>query len=48
MCAGKTYIDDFFLSVKRQEDNRVTNQPKLLYHGMHDIVELNSKEKQSY
>ncbi len=41
----KTYIDDFFLSVKRQEDNRVTNQPKLLYHGMHDIVELNSKEK---
>ena len=42
---GKTYIDDFFLSVKRQEDNRVTNQPKLLYHGMHDIVELNSKEK---
>ena len=41
----KTYIDDFFLSVKRQEDNQVTNQPKLLYHGMHDIVELNSKEK---
>ena len=41
---GKTHIDDFILYLKRSEDHRVTNRPALLYHGMHETVELNPEE----
>lgn len=42
---GKTHIKDFFLFLKRNTDNRITNQPKLLYHGMHKTVTLDEHEK---
>ncbi len=46
MCVpGETHINDFFLYLKRQDNNEVVNQPKLLYHGMHDVVTLNKKKK---
>jgi len=42
---GQTHIEDFFLFLKRDTDNRITNQPKLLYHGMHNTVTLDEHEK---
>ena len=42
---GQTHIEDFFLFLKRDTDNRVTDQPKLLYHGIHETVALDEHEK---
>lgn len=42
---GKTHIDDFILYLKHEEDHRVINRPALLYHGIHEIIELKSAEK---
>ena len=42
---GLTHIEDFFLFLKRDTDNRVTDQPKLLYHGIHETVALDEHEK---
>ena len=35
---GQTHIEDFFLFLKRDTDNRVTDQPKLLYHGIYNQI----------
>lgn len=42
---GETHIDDFILYLKRGEDHFVTNRPALLYHGLHETVELKPDEK---
>lgn len=41
----QTHINDFFLSLKREKDNRIINQPGLLYHGAHDAVKIKEGEK---
>lgn len=42
---GKTQMEDFFLFLKRDTDHRITNQPKLLYHGMHKTLTLDEHKK---
>lgn len=42
---GTTRIDDFILYLKREADRRVIKHPALLYHGMHETVELKPDEK---
>lgn len=44
---GKSHVNDFFLSVKREKGNRVTNRCSLLYHGRHDVVTVNHGEKKT-
>lgn len=43
--AGQTRINDFYLFLKREEDNRIINPPQLLYHGIHDMVKIKEGEK---
>lgn len=42
---GRTYIDDFYLSLKREENSAVSCQPSLLYHGIHEIVNVENNRQ---
>lgn len=42
---GQTRINDFYLFLKREEDNRIVTPPQLLYHGIHDMVKIKEGEK---
>lgn len=45
MHSGTNAYRRFFLVLKRDTDNRITVQPKLLYHGIHKTVTLDEHEK---